>query len=359
MGGKKDKKPEAVDMDTALSKMLRDALAGGSSQPTPKYNKSVESFASYLDRLSLHFDQLPHLSDSEKSSRLCLALDADLFSTLRDSVQPKAVRDLTYKECVTALSNICDPPACVIAERYVFNSTNRQPGETVSDYIAKLKGLVRSCKFGNFRDQALRDRLVCGIANEHMTRKLLGEEEDLTFDEASKMVLDMERTTKSAAHISGQGSSSSSVLASRVAAASHSPSRFSRHSPAKSRSPSVSPSRSSRHVKFATDQGAQKSSSESKPTPTANKSFEPRLCVRCYREHPPSSCPAQNWKCFSCDSVGHTAPCCPKRQVSVVSEVLNVSDSFCVPAMYVSIIVNGDVNVKFLVDTGSPVTLLF
>ena len=43
--------------------------------------------------------------------------------------------------------------------------------------MAALRKLAEKCKFGEFLDQELRDKLVCGIWNETIQRKLLTEKE--------------------------------------------------------------------------------------------------------------------------------------------------------------------------------------
>ena len=53
-------------------------------------------------------------------------------------------------------------------------------GESVADFVAELRRLARNCQFGDFLDEALRDRLVCGLQNEAIQRRLLTEAK-LTF----------------------------------------------------------------------------------------------------------------------------------------------------------------------------------
>lgn len=55
----------------------------------------------------------------------------------------------------------------------------------------ELKHLVRKCNYGDFLQDALRDRLVAGIRNEE-THCALFAERELTFDGACKIALDRE-----------------------------------------------------------------------------------------------------------------------------------------------------------------------
>jgi len=62
-----------------------------------------------------------------------------------------------------------------------------------------LRRLPSSCKFDEFLDQALKDRLVAGLRHEIMVRKLLSETSALSFDSACKMVVDMDTVRKNTA----------------------------------------------------------------------------------------------------------------------------------------------------------------
>ena len=47
--------------------------------------------------------------------------------------------------------------------------------DTVSEYVAELRRLATTCEFGTFLNEALCDRLVCGLKEEAMQRRLLAE----------------------------------------------------------------------------------------------------------------------------------------------------------------------------------------
>ena len=51
-------------------------------------------------------------------------------------------------------------------------------------YMAELRRLADKCKFGDYLEQALRDRLVCGLKQESIQRKLLTLEEPVTLKKA-------------------------------------------------------------------------------------------------------------------------------------------------------------------------------
>jgi hypothetical protein len=76
-----------------------------------------------------------------------------------------------------------------------FHKRNQQPSESITDYCVAIQRLSEFCEFGNTLNHALRDRRVCGLANEITQRRLLAEA-DLTYDKAKAIALAAEAATK-------------------------------------------------------------------------------------------------------------------------------------------------------------------
>lgn len=55
-----------------------------------------------------------------------------------------------------------------------------QPSENVATYVSELRQLAIKCKFGDSLDEMLRDRIVCGVNDSRIQRRLLAEP-NLTF----------------------------------------------------------------------------------------------------------------------------------------------------------------------------------
>lgn len=92
-------------------------------------------------------------------------------------------KDKTYKDLVQLLEKHYHPKPSEIVQWYKFDSRTRKPEESVLDYVAELRRLAQDCNYGDKLQQMLRDRLVCGIEDECIQRRLLSEA-DLTFEKA-------------------------------------------------------------------------------------------------------------------------------------------------------------------------------
>ena len=62
----------------------------------------------------------------------------------------------------------------VIYERYVFNSRSQEHDESIDSYIGVIKDLA--CAYpATIRDELIRDRIVCGIRDNALRKRLLRE----------------------------------------------------------------------------------------------------------------------------------------------------------------------------------------
>ena len=67
------------------------------------------------------------------------------------------------QSCVRKLADHFNPKQGVAVKHYQFTLRSRQPGESISKYVAELRHLAIGCEFGDLLLEMLCDRLVCGI----------------------------------------------------------------------------------------------------------------------------------------------------------------------------------------------------
>ena len=113
-----------------------------------------ETISAYLERLSLYLEA--NGIAEEKKVPILLTV----YTLLRGLVAPTLPKDKTYAELKQVLKGHFEPKAVVIAERFRFYRRNQEAEETIAEFVATLRKLAAECKFENFLEQALRDRLV-------------------------------------------------------------------------------------------------------------------------------------------------------------------------------------------------------
>ena len=75
---------------------------------------------------------------------------------------------------MTALENYFKPKRNFVYERYIFNSREQNPGESVDSFVTRLRKYKSSCEFWLLNAKFIRDRLVIGLLDKGTKIKLLG-----------------------------------------------------------------------------------------------------------------------------------------------------------------------------------------
>ncbi|XP_072033381.1 uncharacterized protein [Amphiura filiformis] len=80
-----------------------------------------------------------------------------------------------------------------IYERYKFNSST-QGDDSFDAYLVKLRALAATCEYGELLSELIRDRIVCGIKDNALRKRLL-QEADLSLDKCVTMCQAAEATS--------------------------------------------------------------------------------------------------------------------------------------------------------------------
>ena len=235
-----------------------------------EFQPDSESISAYLERTSAYF--IANSIGADKQVAVLLSvIGAKNYSLLRSLTAPTMPKDMSYGDLSAVLMAHFEPKPLLIAERFHFYQRKQAEGETTAQFVAELRRLATHCEFDERLDDALRDRLVCGLRNESVQKRLLSEA-GLTFKRALELALGMESADANAKAIKHQGDDTSIKRLS--------------HTPRKSEA----------------------------VTGTAPKR-EP--CYRCGRSnHTPQNCRFINAKCHICNKIGHIAPVCRSSQRS-------------------------------------------
>nr|CAI5855280.1 unnamed protein product [Callosobruchus analis] len=141
------------------------------------YTRSIESFnpkdndiTSYLERLEQLFI-CNNVAEEKKVAMLLTLIGGEAYCILKDLLAPTLPSEKTYAELGAELKRHYSPKRLTIAERYNFY-TAFQNEEDIRSFVSCLKGLAKFCDFGSFLDDALRDRLVCGVKSDAIKRRI-------------------------------------------------------------------------------------------------------------------------------------------------------------------------------------------
>ena len=248
------------------------------------------------------------------------------FKLLRNLITPNKPGDKSYEELVKVLKDHFSLKQSEIVQRSKFYSRLRKPGENVSSYVAELHALVDHCSFGNSLDIMIRDRLVCGINEDSIQKRLLTECDKLTLDKAIRIAQCYETAQKDA-------------------------------------------------TEFLLNETLPQPVHRVQPALAAHSQVHNKKCYRCARPgHLPSACHFKKKRCHKCHKIGHIKRACttvnprstPVSNVKHVSEMDTTAEheyplftllTSHTPPLTISIKIN-EKQVLMELDTGAAVSLV-
>ena len=82
------------------------------------------------------------------------------------------IEQKTYKTLTKKIGNFFVPRCNVVFERVKFNQRKQQQGESADLFIASLHTLAAKCEYGDLRDSLIRDRIIVGIRDAELSKRL-------------------------------------------------------------------------------------------------------------------------------------------------------------------------------------------
>lgn len=151
-------------------------------------------FAQYLEQLEWVFAHHQVEQDEDKKKAFLAASSREVYTELKKLFPGKDLKKETFVSITTALQKRYDKTDSDMIQRFKFYQRKQRENESAEDFILNVKQQAELCDFGQFKDQAIRDRLVCGL-NDEVLRQRLFDEEDLTLTKVEKLIVNRELAT--------------------------------------------------------------------------------------------------------------------------------------------------------------------
>ena len=168
------------------------------------FKPDSEKIEAYLERVQLFF-AANGIEDDKKVLVLLTVIGSPTYALLSSLLAPEKPGDKSFTVLKDTLLRHFDPKPLVITERFHFHRRNEVSSESISEYVAELRQLATHCEFGNYLEQALRDRLVCGIHHESTQKRLLSES-NLSLTKAIEMARRIEAAVTQSTQLKATGS---------------------------------------------------------------------------------------------------------------------------------------------------------
>ena len=154
-----------------------------------------DDWKQYVEQLQFYLQANGVETEEKKRATFLTVVGPEAFKTLRNLIAPAKPADKSFRELVEVLTKHYSPPPSEIVQRFKFHNRFRRPGETVATFVSELRSLSEFCNFGAALDSMLRDRLVCGIQDDQIQKRLLAEP-NLTFQRAMQLAQGLEAAAR-------------------------------------------------------------------------------------------------------------------------------------------------------------------
>uniref|UniRef100_A0A8C3IEG0 CCHC-type domain-containing protein n=1 Tax=Chrysemys picta bellii TaxID=8478 RepID=A0A8C3IEG0_CHRPI len=169
------------------------------TEPLEPFEETLVQWHVYTERFEL-FVMANDMAEKKKVPIFLSVVGPKTYSLPCSLLHPVKPETKSYSDIVEILGSHFPPKPLVIAERYRFHKSDQKEDETVVQFVATLRKLAEHCEFKEMLNDALRDRLVCGLYSEAVWKRLLTEAQ-LTLQKAVDIAVSMELATKEAQSI--------------------------------------------------------------------------------------------------------------------------------------------------------------
>lgn len=294
------------------------------------------NFFAYSRRVKNYF-KTNRIGEDEQTSAFITLGGQELYELLMSLTTPILPDDKTFNQLIEILETYFEPQRNQRMQRYKFYKAVQEEGETVSDFIVRLKVLSKSCDFAkllpsnlnianlatvqqHLLGEMLLDRFIFGLRSESIRNNLM-KQKDINFENACEEAINIELLSEDQREMK----LSSQLMINAISTHNGTNQQVQNQS---SQIQSVQKSYS--HRNNNNNSSFKRSSSSGQRTfNRRNNNFvrnqNEKKCGRCGRQHDEKNCPAVNWQCFFCNRKGHTSVVCrdKQRRVNVIKSIRN------------------------------------
>ena len=286
----------------------------------PSSPEALKTWRHWKRTFDFFLESLPDSPSPNKLATLVIFVGPSVYELIAESAD--------YDNAITILESVYDKPKNEVFARHLLSCCKQGPGETLDQYLQKLKTLAKDCNFRAYtaevhKNEAIRDAFISGLISPTIRQRLL-----------EKTKLDLDTAYENARTLEMAEKQSLSYRSDIITAAA---------------------------VNETQNQLEQHNQLESFDG-TAAAGFTDEKCFFCgYKKHPRSKCPAREATCKKCSKIGHFAKVCmstekTRKSFNALSSDLAASHTASainnLKKAQIDVYVH-NVKLKALVDTGS------
>lgn len=255
----------------------------------------------YKGRLT-QFLKINEVTEENKSAILITHLSDDSYRLVRNLAYPQDLEELDFEKLVELLDTHFKRKQCSYADKAKFYGANRNAGESIADWAARLRGLASYCEFGAALDTNLTDRFVLGLGS--------GPERDKLFEQDAS-ALSLSRAVEIAERAECSREAKKEITDTAL---------IKEEAVYKISCKGYKGPNGGSGKRAGSDGGARASAREARASTSSRDrepSYEDLRCSVCgLKNHNKDKCRYKNYKCQKCGVQGHLKKVCDKKHKS-------------------------------------------
>lgn len=249
----------------------------------PKWRLFKQQFKIFVSASGLE-----RVSDTRKAAILLNCAGHEVQELYFNVLKTKTEETIKYEQLLKSLDDYFEPKENELISTFAFHKRCQEEGENFDLFYTDLRKLVKTCNYKDQEERMLRDRIVLGVLDKKLQRKLL-EVNDLSLQK----VVDMCRASElSQNHIKKMYQQQATVAVEAV-------------------------------------QSSQPQNTQDKPKDKYNSVNNRDIlynCKKCGTRHKPRNCPAFGKICHNCNKPNHYIKGCEFiNEIGANNEVITVN----------------------------------
>lgn len=150
---------------------------------------------------ALKIARIPTTEDQLKVHALTLAVGSEIIQELNTAFAPGKIEDKSLDDLLLELRKRYGEAGTVIYHRAQLRQCFQKDGETISEFLLRIRDLARRCEFSknspmDALEEQCRDQFVAGVRNPGIQQNLLRQPKEMTLQQAEARALAVETAMK-------------------------------------------------------------------------------------------------------------------------------------------------------------------
>ena len=148
----------------------------------------IEGISDWHERFEQYcLTETSAITDKNKTSYYLAYIGKQAYRRLKDLAFPDKPSTKKVEDLQKLLESHLCPVNYEAAEREKFHNLRRKSEESFRSFLLRIQQQAAKCDFGSALEEQMRDRIIAGVADQEVKRKLL-KEKALTFKAAKKII---------------------------------------------------------------------------------------------------------------------------------------------------------------------------